>query len=168
MSYVYYHERFVLLDKSWRWKYTGIPWLSCRNGMRDLAVVGLHAAWRGEDGCDVKTGELWQGWQVSQDKSSGLAEFWCKFVEIVSKSITSSCNTTTYLNVERRNRKTEYLWYWRWCAGYRIWFDTWEMLVTGPNDLFQPCPRSHQVRLRVGGGFTFCASPPFNTLSTGV
>ena len=25
------------------------------------------------------------------------------------------------------------------------------MLVTGPNDLFQPCPRSHQVRLRVGG-----------------
>jgi len=25
------------------------------------------------------------------------------------------------------------------------------MLVTGPNELFQPCPRSHQVRLRVGG-----------------
>ena len=74
MKYVYYRKRCVLLDKSWRWKYTGVPWLSCRNGMRDPVVVGLHV-WRGEDGRDVETGELWQGRQVSQDKSSGLPEF---------------------------------------------------------------------------------------------
>jgi len=49
------------------------------------------------------------------------------------------------------NRKTECLRHWWWCAGYRIWFDNWGMLVAGPNDLFQPCPHSHQVRLRVGG-----------------
>jgi len=76
MSYVYHHERHVLLDTSWRWKYTGVPWLSYRDGMRDPVVVGLHV-WRGEDGRDVET-ELWQGlWQgrqISQDKSSGLAE----------------------------------------------------------------------------------------------
>ena len=60
--------------------------------------------------------------------------------------------TTTYLNVEvRRNGNTEYLWYWRWCAGFRIWVEAWGILVTGPNDLFQGCQRSHQVRLRVGG-----------------
>jgi len=42
--------------------------------MRDLVVVGLRV-WRGEDGCDVETGELRKSRQVSQDKSSGLAEF---------------------------------------------------------------------------------------------
>jgi len=76
MSSVYYHERHVLLDQSWGWKYTGVPWLSYRNGMRDPVVVGLHV-WHGEDGRDMETGELWQGWQVPQDKSSRLAEFWC-------------------------------------------------------------------------------------------
>jgi len=74
--------------------------------MHDPVVVGLHL-WRGEDSRDVETEELWQGRQVSQDKSCGLAEFKCKFVEIVSKSITSSCNNTTYLYVEvKRNKKT--------------------------------------------------------------
>ena len=33
------------------------PWLSCRNGMRDPIVVGLHV-WRGEDGRGVETREL--------------------------------------------------------------------------------------------------------------
>jgi len=42
--------------------------------MRDLEVVGLHV-WRGKEVHDAETGELWQGRQVSQDKSSGLAEF---------------------------------------------------------------------------------------------
>jgi len=74
MSYAYYCERYVWLDKSWRWKYTIVPWLSYRNGMRDPVVVGLHV-WCGEDGRDVETGELWQGRQISQDKSCGLAEF---------------------------------------------------------------------------------------------
>ena len=72
MSYVYNHEMYVLLDKSWRWKYTGVPWLSCRNGMCDLVVVGLHV-WRGEDGRDVETGELWQG------KPAKMAERWPRF-----------------------------------------------------------------------------------------
>ena len=34
-----------------------MPWLSCRNGMRDLIVVGLHV-WRGEDSRGVETREL--------------------------------------------------------------------------------------------------------------
>ena len=47
--------------------------------------------------------------------------------------------------------------------------------MAGPNDLLQPCPRSHQVQIRSGEGFTFCAAdkedrgqecPPFNTFST--
>jgi len=42
--------------------------------MRDPEVVGLHV-WREKEGCDVETGELWQGRQVSQNKSSGLYEF---------------------------------------------------------------------------------------------
>jgi len=46
--------------------------------MRDPVVVGLHV-WRGEDGRDAETGELWQGRQVSQDQSSGLAEFYASF-----------------------------------------------------------------------------------------
>jgi len=91
-----YGRALIVLQK---WQYTGVPWLSCRNGMRDPVVVGLHV-WRGEDGREVETGELWQGRQVSQDHSSGLAEFWCKFPEIVSKSITLSFNTTTYLNAK--------------------------------------------------------------------
>jgi len=36
---------------------TGVPWLSCRNGMRDPIVVGLHV-WCGEDSRGVETGEL--------------------------------------------------------------------------------------------------------------
>ena len=100
-KYVFFCRRCVILDKSWRWQNTGVPWLSCRNEMPDPVVVELHV-WRGEDGRGVETGELWQGRQVSQDKSSGLAEFWCKFPEIVSESITLSFNTTTYLNVKWR------------------------------------------------------------------
>jgi len=42
--------------------------------MRDPEVVGLHV-WCEKEGRDVETGELWQGRQVSQNKSSGLAEF---------------------------------------------------------------------------------------------
>jgi len=74
MSYACYHEVYLLLDNTWWCEYAGIPWLSYRNGMRDPVVVGMHV-WRGKEGRDVETGELWQGPQVSQDKSSGLAEF---------------------------------------------------------------------------------------------
>ena len=46
---------------------------------------------------------------------------WCEFPQTVSKSITLSFNTNTYLNAEvRRNGKTECLWFWKWCARYRI------------------------------------------------
>jgi len=46
---------------------------------------------------------------------------WCEFPQTVSKSITLSFNTNTYLNSEvRRNGKTEHLWFWKWCARYRI------------------------------------------------
>ena len=46
---------------------------------------------------------------------------WCEFPRTVSKSITLSFNTNTYLNAEvRRKGKTEYLWFWKWCARYRI------------------------------------------------
>jgi len=38
------------------------------------------------------------------------------------------------------------------------------MLVTGPNDLFQPCPRNYDFESEER--FTFCAAPPFITLST--
>ena len=46
--------------------------------MRDPVVVELHV-WRGEDSRGVETGELWQGRQVSQDQSSGLAELYASF-----------------------------------------------------------------------------------------
>jgi len=47
--------------------------------MRDPVVVGLHV-WRGEDGRGVETRELWQGRQVSEDQSSGLAEVKIAFI----------------------------------------------------------------------------------------
>jgi len=141
----------MLSKVTWWWKYICVTWLSCRNRMRDPEVVGLHV-WRGKEGRDVETGELWLGWEVSQNQSYGLAELLCKFVEIDSKSIIYTCNTTTYLIVEVSGvRKTVYFGHWWGCAGYRIQFDTWRMLVAGSSDLFQHCPRSHQVQLRVGG-----------------
>jgi len=74
MSYAYNHEVYMLLHITWWSKYTCVTWVSCKNGMRDPEVVGLHV-WRGKEGRDVESGELWQGRQVFQNTSSGLTEF---------------------------------------------------------------------------------------------
>jgi len=84
-------------------------------------IDSVPAGARGKDGRGVETRELWQGQQVSQHQSSGLAQFWGEFPQTVSKSTTLSLNTNTYLNAEvRRNVITECLWFWNWCARYRI------------------------------------------------
>ena len=46
------------------------------------------------------------------------------------------------------------------------YFDTQGMLVTGPKDFFQARQRSLEFDFESEEEFTFCASPPFNTLST--
>ena len=40
------------------------------------------------------------------------------------------------------------------------------MFVTGPNDFFKLAKESFKFDFESEEGFTFCASPPFNTLST--
>ena len=154
----------MILDKSWRWQNTGVPWLSCRNGMRDPIVVGLYV-WRGEDSRGVETRELWQGQQVSQHQSSGLAEFWGEFPQTVSKSITLSFNTNTYLNAEVRRKQnvcdfengvldTEFNLTPKGC----LWQDQ--------TNFFKLVNEAFKYDFESEEGFTFCAFPPFNTLST--
>jgi len=53
--------------------------------MRDPIVVDCMY---GVEKTAVETRELWQGQQVFQHQSSGLAEFWGEFPQTVSKSIT--------------------------------------------------------------------------------
>jgi len=134
-KYVYFRKRCVILYKSWRWQNTDVSWLSCRNGMRDPVVVGLHV-WRGEDGRGVETRELWQGRQLSQHQSSRLAVFWCEFPQTVSKSITLSFNINTYLIA-------------------------WQDQTT----FFKLAKEAFKFDFESEEEFTFCASPPFNTLN---
>jgi len=151
MSFISNHDVYMLLNNTWCWKCTCIPWLYCRNGMRDPENVGL-IVWRGKEGRDVETGEPWQPRVVSQNKCYGPAELLCKFVEIDSNTFTYTCNTTTYLTAEVSGvRRNEYRGHWWGCAGYRIWFDTWLMLVAGPSDLLQHGPCSYKLKLWVGG-----------------
>jgi len=66
--------------------------------MRDPEVVGLDVC-RGKEGCDMETEELWQTREVYQNKSYGLADLLCKFVEIDSKSFTHTCIATSWMKI---------------------------------------------------------------------
>jgi len=143
------HDVYILGNNTWCSMYTCIPWLYCRNGMHDPENVGL-VEWRGKEGIDVETGEPWQPRVVSQNKSYGLAEWLCKFVEIDSNTFTSTCSTTKYFIGDVIGvKRNEYWGHWWGCAWYRIWFDTWLMRVAGPSDLQQQGPRSYKAQLWV-------------------
>ena len=50
------------------------------------------------------------------------------------------------------------------CAGYRIWFDTWLMLVAGPSDLLQhdTCSCKIQLQVELEEGIAFCVADTKN------
>jgi len=49
MQFTTNHDVYMSLNNTWCSQYTCIPWLYCRNGMRDPENVGL-VVWRGKEG----------------------------------------------------------------------------------------------------------------------
>jgi len=92
MSFTSNLDIYMLLNSTWCLKYTCIPWLYCRNGMRDPEMIGL-VVWSGKEGPGVETIEPWKSRAVSQNGSYGLDELLCKFVEMDTNTFKSISNT---------------------------------------------------------------------------
>ena len=146
MSFTSNLDIYMLLNSTWCLKYTCIPWLYCRNGMRDPEIVG-PVVWSGKEGSGVETVEAWKSRTVSQNKSYGLDELLCKFVEVDTNTSNPSVTSWTVIigEVSRVRRNSHWRNWWGF-AWYRILFDTWLMHVAEPSDLVQRGPRSYEFQ----------------------
>ena len=165
-KYVHFRRRCVILGKSWRWQYTGVPWLFCRNRMRDPVVLDcMYGVEKTAVKCRLENCDKVDKYFMTSplDWLNLYISFPKLFVNQLHYLVTPphiwmrKWDEMAKLNIcdnEVCALDTEFNLTLKGC----LWQDQTNF-VKHANEPFQYDFESEE-------GFTFCAFPPFNTLST--